>query len=166
MTDADPDAHTEASTASRVIGVWKLSACTRDIVETGERIDQYGKDPIGYLHYTADGRMVVLMMSRERPLPEDVLPTDAEAIALFRSMGAYLGTFSLAGNEVTHHIEASWNQSWSGTSQKRYFRLDGDRLYLTTDAYRSAYDGRLSRYTLTWDRAPAPTPAPAPGLGG
>lgn len=147
--------------AARLVGVWRLTACTRDIVETGERIDQYGADPLGYIHYTADGRMMVYLAHRDRPTPVDALPTDAEAVALFRSMGAYLGTYALDGDEVTHHIEASWNQSWAGTSQKRYFRLEGDRLVLTTGQYRSAYDGRLSQYTLTWERAGAPVPPAA-----
>jgi hypothetical protein len=144
---------TGSSDAARVIGVWKLLSCTRDIVETGEKIDQYGTHPIGYLHYSAEGRMMVFLLNDSRPKPEDILATDAEAIALFRSMGAYMGTFSVDGSEVTHHIDGSWNQSWTGTSQRRYFRLDGEQLVLSTGEYRSAYDGQLSKYTLIWRRA-------------
>ena len=147
---------TEAGATSRVVGVWKLLSCTRDIIETGERVHQYGQDPLGYLHYSREGRMIVFMLNRERPVPNDILATDAEAIALFRSMGAYMGTFSVEANRVTHHIDASWNQSWAGTSQQRYFRVEGDRLFLTTDEYRSAYDGKLSKYTLIWERVEEP----------
>lgn len=135
-----------------VLGTWRLVYCARRLVDTGEIVYPYGPAPAGFLHYGADGRMMVLLLHGTRPKPADVLPTDAEAVALFRSMGAYAGTYAIAGNAVTHHIDASWNESLTGTSQVRYFRLDGDRLILTTDAYRSVYDGREGAYELIWRR--------------
>src|SRR5579864_1712753 len=116
----------KADPASRVIGVWRLVSCTRDIIETNEHVHQYGEDPLGYLHYSREGRMMVFMQHRKRPVPHDILATDAEAVALFRTMGAYMGTFTVEANRVTHHIDASWNQSWACTTQHRYFRVEGD----------------------------------------
>ena len=67
-------------------------------------------------------------------------------------MGAYAGRYALSGNRVIHDIDGSWNESLTGTRQVRYFRLDGDRLILTTDAYRSVHDGREGTYELIWQR--------------
>src|SRR5271166_3605302 len=44
-------------------GSYKLVAFTRKVVDTGEVYDTSGKEPGGYINYTRDGRMLVLMVS-------------------------------------------------------------------------------------------------------
>jgi hypothetical protein len=142
----------DAATRAALIGTWQLVHCTRRLTDTGETVYPYGEAPAGFLSYGADGRMMVLLLNGKRPRPADVLPTDAECVALFRSMGAYAGRYSVAGGSVIHDIDGSWNESLTGTRQVRHFRLDGERLILTTDAYRSVYDGREGTYELIWQR--------------
>ena len=52
-----------------LIGSWKMDACTRTSVETGETIDAMGPEPIGYIAYHADGRMMATVFRRDRPVP-------------------------------------------------------------------------------------------------
>jgi len=51
-----------------------------------------------------------------------------------------------ASQTVTHHVEASLVPSWVGTSLKRRFRWDGERLVLTR-----AVPGTTDE--LVWERA-------------
>ncbi|WP_299902874.1 lipocalin-like domain-containing protein, partial [uncultured Ruegeria sp.] len=54
---------------SALIGSWKMDAWTRTSVETGETTDALGPDPIGYIAYHADGRMMATVFRRDRPEP-------------------------------------------------------------------------------------------------
>jgi hypothetical protein len=47
-------------------------------------------------------------------------------------MLAYSGTYKFDGKTIEHHIDLSWNQIWSGTTQVRDIKKDGDRLIYTT----------------------------------
>src|SRR5271166_4360180 len=93
-------------------GSYKLVAFTRKVVDTGEVYDTSGKEPGGYINYTRDGRMLVLMVSdkNERPAPEKfVALSDEQAASLFRTMVAYGGAYEFDGHTVKHHIDISWS---------------------------------------------------------
>jgi len=61
-------------------------------------------------------------------------------------------TFSFDGQIVTHHVDISWNENWTGTNQIRHVRLEGRRLYITTNPQPSPIDGKMTIGTLTWER--------------
>jgi Lipocalin-like domain len=54
-----------------LVGSYKLVSSTRKVVDTGEVFD-IGKQPNGYIIYTSDNRMLVLIVSdkNDRPAPE------------------------------------------------------------------------------------------------
>src|SRR5262245_56675758 len=112
----------------KFIGTWKLVAAVNEDAATGEKTDLFGPDPIGYLSYGADGRMMAIQVRSDRKKPAAAVPTAAEADALFKSLLSYAGTYTIDGNEVTHHVDISWNESWTGTRLTRKFRLEGNRL--------------------------------------
>jgi hypothetical protein len=80
------------------------------------------------------------------------VPTDAEKIGLFSSMIAYAGTYEIAGDRVVHHVDISWNEAWTGTQQVRFFRMDGDRLTITTAVAKSPRDGLEGRTIVAFER--------------
>jgi Lipocalin-like domain len=45
--------------------------------------DAMGPDPIGYIAYHADGRMMALVLKRDRPTLMGAAPTDEERVRLF-----------------------------------------------------------------------------------
>ena len=49
---------------------------------------------------------------------------------------------------MTHHVDISWNQSFTGGMQKRQFRLEGDRLVLSTPQSHDPIDGKMSSSKL------------------
>jgi len=139
----------------RLEGTYKLISSTRKILETGQVVDTYGKQPTGYIHYGPDGRMLVVLVSdkNDRPVPQDVNAiTDEQRIKLFKTMIAYAGTYKFDGRTVEHHIDVSWNQAWTGTTLVRDVRLEGDKVILTTRPAPSAVDGKTSVGTITWQR--------------
>jgi hypothetical protein len=97
--------------------------------------------------------MMVLFVADGRPKPSDLATmTDQERADLFRTMIAYSGTYEFDGKTVTHHVDVSWNQIWTGTHQKRNVELDGRSLVITTNPTPHPMDGKVSVTVLTWKK--------------
>jgi hypothetical protein len=135
-----------------LIGTWKLVSNMLEEIPSGAKTDLFGANPVGYISYGADGRMMIFQVRNERTKPAGVVPTDQEKKALYDSMLGYAGTFSVEGNKVIHHVEISWNQSWSGTDQVRFFKFDGDRVELSTEASPDPVHGKMSVRRLVWQK--------------
>jgi hypothetical protein len=140
---------------SPLLGTWKLKSCVMT-ADTGERSTPYGEHPIGYLSYSADGRMYAFGTSRERGSPIRSAPTDRERAALYDSMFAYAGAYSVESGKVTHHVDVSWNEVWNGTDQIRFYELNGNILTITA-RIADPTDGTEAQYVLEWDRVPSST---------
>jgi lipocalin-like protein len=139
-------------TRMRLLGTWKLLSAVREDVSSGVRSDLLGANPIGYINYAPHGRMMVINVGGERPKPATGSATSAEAEALFRSMTSYAGTYTIDGSEITHHVDVSWNESWTGTRQKRFARFEGNRVYLSSPPSPDPVTGRMSVRTMTWEK--------------
>jgi hypothetical protein len=53
---------------------------------------------------------------------------------------------------ITHHVDVSWNESWTGTEQKRIARFNGNRVYLSTPPSLDPITGTTSVRTMTWEK--------------
>lgn len=133
-----------------LVGTWKLRS---HVVTTasGARSAPYGENPSGYLSYSADGRMQVIGTANPRRMPGGGSLMENERAALYETMFAYAGTYSLKGNVVVHHVDISWNETWTGTDQVRHFELTGNLLILTTRIPDPA-SGALTHYAVTWEK--------------
>jgi hypothetical protein len=136
----------------RLIGTWRLVSGMREEIPSGEKTSFLGENPTGFLHYTPEGRMLALITRASRKPPAGRVVTAAEAEALIRSMISYGGTFECAGDEIIHHCDISWNQSFTGTVQKRKVMFDGDRLVLSPPPSHDPIDGKMSVRRLTWEK--------------
>jgi Lipocalin-like domain len=134
------------------LGTWKLQSFTTEDLATGQKTDLFGAHPSGYLNYGADGRMYAILLEEGRKAPTDRVPTDAECIDLYRGFSSYAGTYSIEGDKVSHHVDASWNQSWTGTTQARQFRIDGKYLYITTLPHKNPLTGKQCISELVWTK--------------
>jgi hypothetical protein len=142
-----------ATEKEKLYGTWRLVSDIRKDVETGAQTENFGKHPQGFLTYGRDGRMNVIEVAEQRPRPADLAKlADSDRAILFKTLLAYAGTFSFDGKVVTHHVDISWNNNWTGTDQLRNVRLEGNRLYITTNPQPSAIDGKLSVGILTWEK--------------
>ena len=143
----------EAQATDQLYGTWRLVSFTRTIVATGETTDIFGKAPHGFISYSRDGRMMVLYVKDERPKPTDLAKmTDQERADLFKTMVAYGGTYTFDGKTITHHVDISWNQIWTGTDQLRNIRFEGRKVILSTNPQPSSIDGKMSISVLAWEK--------------
>ncbi|CAL8480948.1 Lipocalin-like domain-containing protein (plasmid) [Caballeronia sp. S22] len=143
--------------ASLLLGTWRLKSFVREVAATGERYNQLGDDPDGYLTYSPDGRMLAFFVSGDQPRPRNE-PSDEERIKLHKSMLAYGGTYSLSPGKVVHHIDIEWDGRRVGTDQVRFYTIDGDTLTIKTEPNKSPIDGREGVGILTFERVKDPRP--------
>jgi hypothetical protein len=134
------------------LGTWKLQSVTLEDVATGQTTNPFGAHPSGYISYGPDCRMNAILIEEGRKAPVSLVPTDAERIELYAGLIAYAGAYSIEGDTVSHYIDASWNQAWTGTTQVRRFRIDGPTLYISTLPSKSALNGRESTQVLVWTK--------------
>jgi hypothetical protein len=135
-----------------LIGAWTLRSALRKLPATGKTEPLWGEHPGGTLIYTAEGRMMALVLAEGRQAPADIVATDAEAAALFRTMVAYSGRYTVEAERVIHHVENSWNEKLTGTDIVRFYEIDGTRLTLTTAPAPNPRDGKMSVSTMVWER--------------
>jgi len=132
-------------------GTYKLVVEQRTIVDTGEIVPV--TNPLGFISYGNDGRMIVLIVRNPRPKPESAEKiTDEQRVDLFRTMTAYAGTYKFDGSTIQHHIDISMNEVWTGTKQTRFVKQEGSRLTYTTPPFPFHTDGKLSVNTLVWEK--------------
>jgi hypothetical protein len=136
----------------QLIGTWRLVSNTLEEIPSGNKTDLFGPNPIGYIMYGADGRMMILQVRSQRLRPAGDAVTSAETDALFRSLISYGGTYTVSGDVITHHVDISWNQSWTGTEQVRHFKFDGNRVELATDPSPDPIHGKMSVRRLVWEK--------------
>ena len=148
MAEAADDKLREA-----LLGTWTLVSAVREEIPSGAKTDMFGSKPHGFINYCADGRMIALITRGDRKAAATGKPTQTEAEALFRSMLSYAGDYTIEGSEVTHHVDISWNESFTGGAQKRHFKLEGNRLVLSTPQSLDPIDGKMSVRTMTWEKA-------------
>jgi hypothetical protein len=143
-----------SSVQQQLLGTWKLVSYVGEEIPSGARSDVMGPRPSGYVNYGRDGRMIVIIVGSDRRKPAGPVATQEEAQALIRSMLAYAGTYTVdsRANTVTHHIDISWDQSRTGESHVRTYKLDGDRLTLTTQPSNDPATGRKTVRTVVWER--------------
>jgi Lipocalin-like domain len=142
------------SIQQQLLGTRKLVSYVREEIPSGAKSDVMGAHPSGYINYDRDGRMIVLIVGSDRKKPVGPVATPEEAKALIRSMLAYAGTYTVDSETktVTHHIDVSWGQSRTGESQLRTYKLDADRLTLTTPPSNDPANGKKTVRTLIWER--------------
>ena len=138
------------ASANPLLGTWKLKSYVMTS-GTGETSTPYGEHPIGYLSYSADGRMQAIGTSSGRIVPRDLALTDEEQAALQKTMFAYAGTYSVEAGKVTHHVDISWNEVWTGTDQVRFYKMNGNNLTLTSRAINPT-SGTEAQYAVVWEK--------------
>ena len=134
------------------VGVWRLQSMevhSRD----GKSTYPFGEDASGYICYTKEGFMSVSIMRRERGQysSNDYLGgTIDERAAAAHGYLSYCGPYETTEDRVIHHVEMSLFPNWIGQDLVRFYRFDGDRLFLTTDPF--VIDGNEQIARLVWRR--------------
>ena len=138
---------------ARIAGTWRLANYEAH-GNDGSVSYPLGRYAVGYLIYTDDGFMSVAMMAagRKSYARENLLGgTDEERLAAADGFFSYCGRYELEGDSVLHHIDVAFFPNRVGTSQRRYFRLEGDCLLLTTPPMLISSQEKIGH--ILWERA-------------
>jgi hypothetical protein len=150
----DARAQSGGDVAKEFVGTWRLVSTIQSFADGTSRPDpQVGPTPLGYMIYTDTHRMCAMFTNPARPQwASPATPTDMELRSLVDFMGAYCGTYEVNVEQgfVVHHVEIERVPNFIGTTRKRFFTLNGDRLILTLDP--ATLTGGLVATTITWQR--------------
>jgi hypothetical protein len=134
-------------TVEALIGSWKLVSW--QVVVEGQPQDLFGSKPKGYLILTREGRAIALTTAQNRTAGA----SEAERAALHKSMLAYTGRYRVEGDEFVTTVDASWNEAWNGTEQRRKFRTEGDKLIVeSAPAPSILFPGKVDYRRIVWER--------------
>ncbi len=139
-------------TRDRLLGSWRMTSWTYEIVGTGEKRHALGSDPHGWIIYNPE-RVMVLVLDPKRKKPVGLVPTSQEKLALYDTMFAYSGTYTVESDRVIHHLDMSWNEAWTGTDQVRFCRIEGDILTYTSAPAKNPLDDSEVVHTVKFVRA-------------
>jgi hypothetical protein len=134
------------------VGTWRLQSYTTQDLTTGQKSDLLGPHPSGFLTYSTDCRMSAILVKDSRKAPAASVATVAESVDLYRGLVAYAGKYEVDGGKILHHVEVSWNQAWTGTTQVREFKIEGAFLNIRTMPSKNALSGRQSSSVLVWTK--------------
>ena len=141
-----------AEDANTIVGTWKLVSTGATTAEGKSVASPMGEHPTGFLTYTTDGRMSLLITHDGRPrLSGDRLDSPIEERAnAFSTMVSYAGSYRIEGNRLIHHVEAASSQNWVGTDLPRTVTFSGNRVKL--EAPMQERHGVVQKFEQVWER--------------
>ncbi|WP_448956262.1 lipocalin-like domain-containing protein [Labrys neptuniae] len=152
VVETDTPDKAPSSVSTSLVSTWRLKSHVQHTLATGELSHPRGPKPQGLVTYTADGRFALMNVPGERQKPAAIQATPEEAVALYQGLTAYAGRYSIEDNTIVHHVELSWNEAWTGTDQRRRFKIEGDELTLIAGPSANHMDGKVVEATLKWER--------------
>src|SRR6266478_7236400 len=96
--------------AAKIHGVWKLTSYKVQIVgESGPPRNVFGADPKGYVVFTPEARMMLLVTAANRKPATN----DGETAALFKTMAAFSGRYAVDAEKIVTMPDVSWNEIYA-----------------------------------------------------
>jgi hypothetical protein len=138
--------------AAQIVGTWKWTSHVYREVATGKTTNVFGEKPLGLQVFTKGGNAVFAVFADGRKAPAANPATEAEHAALFATMAAATSTYKVEGNTLTMTYSGSWNQAWTGTTQKRQIEIVGNKLTLMSAPYKSPQTEQDTVFIVTYER--------------
>ena len=136
----------------KLVGAWKLVSAS-STTSSGERNETpYGAKPLGFLTYTAEGRVTAMISYEGRKSLSAGGGTIEEQAEAFKTFLAYAGRYTFGGDKVTHHVEISSIQNYVDRDLVRSIKLQGDQITLITPP--TQVNGKNQTIELVWRRLP------------
>ena len=153
VSDKSDTITTKETLGSKVVGTWRLVSWVYEN-EQGEVVHYFGEGATGILMYDDKGNMNAQLMKAERPVFTSgaiSAGSQTETYEAFMSYLAYYGKYyEPEPGVIIHLVEGSLFPNWLGDKQKRYARIDGDFLIISTPPI-AAKDREITFY-ITWKR--------------
>jgi hypothetical protein len=107
-------------------GMWRLVAVSRWTNGVMTKPSGMGGAPAGYLNYTGQGRVIVVLDRR-------TVAAGGESQLGHERILAYAGGYTRTGDIVRHHLEMCTQLADIGTDYVRVIETDGEALFLCTE---------------------------------
>ena len=136
-----------------LVGTWKLVSVSSWTDKGDINRAAHGPNPTGFLTYTSEGRMMMVIAEDGRkPLTvaDRVSAPVEERAQAFSTFMSYAGRYTFTGDKVVHHVEVASLQNDVKKDQVRSVKLQGDRLTLRTPPI--SRGGVLQTFELVWQR--------------
>ena len=135
--------------AEKLVGDWRLASFFTEDVLTKKRTNVYGENPDGYLGISPAGRFFGLVI----PQQSKAAQSTEEQAAVYRAMLAYTGKLRLDGERFIVDVDVAWNKDWVGTEQVRFWRVEGNKLFITSAPIPNPnVTGGMMIGTLVWQK--------------
>ena len=133
-----------------LVGTWALVA-TQWKRADGRHANPWGEGATGVLMYDGAGHMAAQVMRADRPIDAAAQAgIDGAMAAGVPGYIAYFGSYEIRGSVVEHAVAGASLPAWVGSTHRRRFTIDGDRLTLSDDVVTS--DGVAVEAATTWQR--------------
>ncbi|MGH8677373.1 MAG: lipocalin-like domain-containing protein [Burkholderiales bacterium] len=147
--------HAEEGDENPLVGTWKLVSVIYRQADGSPAATDWGENPQGLLIYDSSGNMAVQISRADRSRFKSGDRRQGSAVeikAAFESYMAYFGRYEVDWDQktVTHILTACTFPNWTGTSQRRFFELNGERITLRTPPY--PLGGQTVTGSLVWER--------------
>jgi Lipocalin-like domain len=152
---APPASSRDQVGADAVVGTWQI-VTVETVRPNGETHTKWlGTRPSGWIMYNSSGHMSVQLMRDPRPVfsvPGYRDASEREKAGAFDGYYAYFGTYEVdvTAGTVTHIVIGSLRPHEVGRKLTRQFKIEGDRLVLTTPLFNEEGEKRFNR--LVWER--------------
>jgi hypothetical protein len=136
--------------STKVLDVWRLASFEVEIQATGQKEPVMGEKPTGYAIFTRERRAFFILTGEGRKPAKTVY----ERADLLNTLVAYTGAYRLEGDEWITNVDVARNPEWIGTKQKRFFKLEGNRLEVLTTwgVHPNWPDKGMTRRILTFEK--------------
>jgi len=68
-------------------------------------------------------------------------------------MSAYAGSYRVEGNKIVLHFDITWNQIENGEDTTRLFKVEGDRLMVTSPPQKNSFlNNQMFSARTVWER--------------
>ncbi|NEM99439.1 lipocalin-like domain-containing protein [Pontibacter burrus] len=140
----------------RLIGAWMLVSYIEKPVDSSDPFYPMSEKPMGIIMYTPDGYMSAQLMHPDRrsfASGDWFDGTDEEYKQEASTYIAYSGPFHVDEEKqsLTHSMFVSLFPNWTGQTQPRVVKIEGDLLHLST-ATPIVSNGKEVNSFLTWRR--------------
>jgi hypothetical protein len=125
---------------SDIVGSWKQTAFYQKVIATGERRDIYGDKILGRVIYTKEGTVCTVATAADRKQAATAV-AEAEKPALFSSMYAYCGKYTVDGAKITTIADTAWAPGWLNSPHDVKWEIKGKTLTVETAPFKSMRDG-------------------------
>lgn len=123
-----------------IVGSWKQTAFYQKVIGTGERRDIYGDKVLGRVIYTKEGTFCTMATAADRKQASSAV-AEAEKPALFSSMYAYCGKYTVDGAKLSTMADTAWAPGWLSSPHDGKWEVKGKILTFETTPFKSMRDG-------------------------